>query len=254
VNEYLALRKDAPRRSRSGKVYFVDHSGIPSSISGSNRREEHMAIALLNLDRFWPLPGGGWFRLLDYQVPLKATHANAGIGKVDLIGISDRGRLVIVELKIVSKGGVRGEAPPAALMEGLRYAAMVQADVDALKAEANVKFGVEISLEPPIVVLLASSAWWRHWIDLPATGAWCSPFKSLIEAVQKEIRISIEYLALDDSFLVYGTGAQPPRLESVPELHPVILDCKAKIGNALALPVSGHRSTERYVRQFLETL
>ena len=147
-------------------------SNIPSSAGSSNRLEEHTAIALMNLDRFWPLPCGGWFRLLDYQVPLKANQADARVGKIDLLGVSDRGRLVVVELKVQAQAGGRSDPPPPALMEGLRYAAIVEADLEAIASEAHRRFGVKISGEPPIIALLALRAWWRGWIDTPAAGAW----------------------------------------------------------------------------------
>jgi len=82
--EYTSLRRDAQQRSKSGKRYFVNHSGRPPSDTGSNRLEEHVAIALVNLDRFWPLPRGGSFRFLDYQVPLKAAQRNPAIGMTSL--------------------------------------------------------------------------------------------------------------------------------------------------------------------------
>ena len=197
--EYASLIKYAPRRSKSGKRYFVEHSGKPPS-GISNRLEEHMAMALLNLDRFWPLSRGGWLRLLDYQVPLKAARGNASIGKIDLLGVSDQDRLVIVELKVIAKAGGRSDPPPAALMEALRYSAIVQADQHAIRTEAKEKFGIEILLEPPIVVLLAPCAWWRAWIDIPVAGAWGSPSASLLQAIQAEIGITAECLALDCSW------------------------------------------------------
>jgi hypothetical protein len=57
-------------------------------------------------------------------------------------------------------------------MEGLRYAAIVEADLEAIASEAHRRFGVKISGEPPIIALLAPRAWWRGWIDTPAAGAW----------------------------------------------------------------------------------
>ena len=116
--EYTALRRRAPRRWLAGKQYFVGHSGVPSTTRDSNRREEHSAIALVNLGRRWALPDGGWFRLLDYQVPLKARQADSRIGKIDLLGITDRGRLMVIELKVAGANGSRADAPPLALMEG----------------------------------------------------------------------------------------------------------------------------------------
>lgn len=214
--EYATLQKNAPRRSQSGKPYFVGHSGVPSSKGETNRLEEHMAIALLNLDRCWPLPRSGWFRFLDYQVPLKATQADARIGKIDLLGVSDQGRLVVAELKVVSQRDGRSDPPPAALMEGLRYAAMVQADQEAIRAEARQKFGVEACLDPPIVVLLAPSAWWTAWGGPSKAGDWGHPFASLMGEVEEALGVSTECLALDDSSLTYGGIERAPRLEPVP--------------------------------------
>jgi hypothetical protein len=220
--EYAKLREDAPRRSRSGKSYFVGHSGIPSSASSSNRLEEHTAIALVNLDRFWPLPGGGWVRLLDYQVPLKAKRADARVGKIDLLGVSDRGRLVVVELKVhASQARGRSDSPLTALMEGLRYAAIVEANFAAIASEARQCFGVNISSEPPILALLATRSWWRRWIDTTAAGAWGVPFRNLLDAVRTRTGIVVECLALEDVRLICGLAGRAPRLEPAPTLHSV---------------------------------
>ena len=78
-DEYRRLRNNAPLRSGTGKRYFVGHNGIPSSSAASNRLEEHTALALMNLGRRWPQTQGGWFRLLDYQLPLKSRQADARI-------------------------------------------------------------------------------------------------------------------------------------------------------------------------------
>ena len=90
-------------------------------------------MALWNLDCRWPRLGGGHHRFLDYQVPLKAKRADYGIGKVDLLGVTDRGRLIVVELKYPRSG--RGDSPAQALMAGLRYAAIVEANLEPLRAK-----------------------------------------------------------------------------------------------------------------------
>lgn len=111
-DEYMALRQAAPRRALSGKSYFLGHTGVASARGNSNRLEEHCAIALVNLGRRWPRTDGGWFRILDYQVPLKARRSDARIGKIDLLGITNLGRLVIIELKVMGHSGGRSDAPP----------------------------------------------------------------------------------------------------------------------------------------------
>jgi len=65
-SEFDRLIQAAPRRASSGKRYFtVSHEGIPSSRDATNRREEHLAIALRNLDCYWARPNGGCIKLID---------------------------------------------------------------------------------------------------------------------------------------------------------------------------------------------
>ena len=54
--EYHELGRRAPERQASGKKYFTGHSGTLSTAGGSNRFEEHLAIALW---RKWKRPGAG---------------------------------------------------------------------------------------------------------------------------------------------------------------------------------------------------
>ena len=218
--EYQSLVRYAPRRADRDKRYFVaGHDGVPSSGRGSNRFEEHCAIALFNLGKPWPCAHGGQFRLLDYQFPLKARQGDAGIGKIDLLGVTDKGRLMVIELKVKPDSG-RGEAPPAALMEGLRYAAIVQANLDAIANEANARFGVRVSNEPPMILLLAPPAWWHGWQALSHTvaGNWQSAFNALIQDVQNNIGVTIGCAELQGGKLAMGLNGQKPKLDPAPTL------------------------------------
>lgn len=232
--EYGALRARAPRRSLVGKKYFVGHSGVPSASGRSNRLEEHCAIALFNLDRRWPRSGGGWFRLLDYQVPLKARQSDAGIGKIDLVGVTDQGRLMIVELKVKNHSGGRSDAPPAALMEGLRYAAMVEADLGAIASEAESLIGAKVVRKPPIVQVLAPKAWWRSWLELAPAGNWGPAFARLAEATNAKTGVTVECVAFDDVEVTYGVDGQAPQIERVPAIYAVDLDQEIPSGEAIA--------------------
>ena len=158
---YEALRASAPRR-RAQSRYFVGHAGLTSGRGASNRREEHIAVALVALRRRWPLPDGGAFELLDYQVPLKSKRTDAGIGKIDLIGVTDAGRIVVVELKVKAQSGGDSDPPPTALIEGLRYSAIVEANLDRFREEIARQFGRVVSSQPPIVLVLGEAAWSKH--------------------------------------------------------------------------------------------
>jgi hypothetical protein len=199
----------------------------------SNRKEEHLAIALFNLGRRWPQPGGGWSGLLDYQVPLKSRQADARIGKIDLLGFTDQGRLVIIELKVDGPGRGRSDSPIAALMEGLRYAAIVQAELTAISSEAERCFGTKIAMTPPIVQLLAPRAWWCVWLNLKPAGEWAPALHALATEVQTRTGVTIECMACDGGDVTYGVDGRTPQLNRVPSLYPVRLNDSPVIGDPL---------------------
>jgi hypothetical protein len=230
--EYFSLKEEAPRRSNQGKRYFVGHTGITSSRGSSNRLEEHCAIALLRLDQWWPGIGDDW-RLLDYQVPLKARQADAGVGKIDLLGITRQGRIILVELKVENESGGRSDAPPVALMEGLRYAAMVEADLEAIATEIEQAFGETVLRDPPIIKLLAPKNWWHRWITLEAAGDWTPEFSELAAKMAAATGTEIEFLAFEDVKTVYGVDGQAPSLERAPSLYRVSFEGQDRFGEAL---------------------
>lgn len=239
--EYEETIGSAPRRSTLGKSYFVGHSGVTSSGKWSNRREEHYAVALWNLDLAWPQPSGGEFRLLDYQVPLKARQSDRAVGKIDLIGITDRGRLMVIEVKVApDRGGARGDTPVHALLEGLRYAAVAWANIDAIAAEAKICFETVIVKEPPVVQILADRAWWRGWLHMAgstrnAAGDWEAPFARLVRAVEDRLGLAIQCQALEDASLTMGLEGRPPALDREPAAHAVDL-ARRVIGAKLCRP------------------
>jgi hypothetical protein len=195
IAEYKGLRSAAPSRSLTGKRYFVGHSGS-APLTPSNRLEERLAIALCG--RTWTLPAGGSLRLLDYQVPLKARRSDAAVGKIDLFGVTDAGRAVIVELKVMAQAGGRSDSPLAAMLEGLRYAAILEADFEAIAAEAARGFDVELARGSPLVAVLAPTPWWQAWQGLRAAGAWERPLQHMAAQLQEATGVSVSWLAIDE--------------------------------------------------------
>ena len=78
-----------------------------------------------------------------------------GTGEVDLLGATDQECLVVIERKVPRKDGSRGDMPLLALIEGLRYAAVVHANQRTIPAEANRRFAVWVPDAPPIVQILS---------------------------------------------------------------------------------------------------
>lgn len=238
-DEYRALVQCAPQRSDRNKAYFVGHNGQLSTTGVSNRHEEHLAIALWNLKGFWPRPGGGQFALLDYQFPLKARQGDKGIGKIDLLGLTDRGQLMVIELKVKPPGdNNRGETPAAALMQGLRYAAVVQANHDVIAGEAKRRFSVTITAEPPIVQVLAPKAWWKGWLELRGptrrvAGYWEPEFTKLTQDIENRLGVTVECVALEDATsITYGADRKTLQLGNIPKLFPVMPGKNPPIGSS----------------------
>lgn len=253
--EYREAIRCAPNRLKSNqnksnqnKRYFVcTHTGDLLGDDPSNRFEEHLAIALRNLGGYWPRSGGGKTRLLDYQFPLKSKEQDR-IGEIDLVGITEAGRLVVIELKVRPKRRTdRGETPMRALMQALGYAAIAHANRSAIAAEAKKCFDVAISDDPPIVQLLAPKAWWSGWTtDMVnstrnVAGAWELAFAELIQDINQRLGVGVECLALTDvgpADIDYGPDGKRPHLLRTPSLHPVA-GKTLRIGEALPPHQSG---------------
>ena len=190
ADEYWKLRKNAPCRSTS--YFSTKRNGTTKERPVGTRGikwEPRYAMALWSPKRRQPHPGGGWQCFRDYQVPLKAKQSNRNIGKIDLLGITDRGRFIVVELKSPCRD--RGQSPAYALMEGLRYAVIVEANLHTLAREARTCFRCEADAEtPPIVQVLGTISWWRDWLDPAlrnrAAGDWNLPFAELASASRPE--------------------------------------------------------------------
>ena len=69
---------------------------------------------------------------------------------------------MVIELKVKPDGvNNRGDTPAAALLQGLRYAAIVQSNFGSIAREMKQKFEFSIPNEPPIVQVLAPDDWWN---------------------------------------------------------------------------------------------
>lgn len=246
-DEYAALVERAPRRAGRGLAYFSDERDGTHSTSGrSGRNEEHLAVALWNLGGSWPRAAGRPFRLLDYQFPLKARRNDEDIGKVDLLAATENGRLVVIELKVAPKSeNDRGDTPLDALVQGIRYAAIVEANLSGIARAAKSCFGVEIAEQRPIVQVLAPKAWWIDWLDLKGrarrvAGNWEAELRRFAGDVRAHLDLPIEFMALDD-VADFGPNPRKPSLSSAPALYPIRPGERRPFGPALLWCPDGDR-------------
>ena len=141
---------------------------------------------------------------------------------------------MVVELKIGRKHSARGDSPVLALMEGLRYAAVVRANLRGIADEARP--GDCPCDEPPIVQILGTGCWWNGWCGMTEgtrrkVGRWRPRFLELSARLEDRIGIAIECALL--------RGTEPgdvtwdacgPDLGHTPRLHIFRLSLNAPAG------------------------
>lgn len=204
----------APKRAARGKSYFVGHDGIADTGCHTNRAEEHLAIALFNAygpsTAGLPLPDGEGLSILDYQFPLKASRSDPGIGKVDLLGVFSSGRVCVIELKRMSSG--TPETPLRALLEGLAYAAVIQANLETIAAETRVLFEIPISHQAPAVMVMAPQPYWNYFERTRAAGPWRDAMEKLKTDIAATLDVPIHFLGLGECDVSLGRYGERPTL------------------------------------------
>ena len=149
---------------------------------------------------------------------------------MDLLGVSDEGRLVVVELKVKPESSKdRGDDPMTALMEGLRYSAIIGRNRGVIAREVRYCWDIEVADRLPIVQILAPKAWWQGWFELKSatrrrTGDWEREFEKLIGDIERQLDIAVECVALDDicrADICYGPDGVEPHIAHAPALYPV---------------------------------
>lgn len=202
----------APHRHHFGRRYFVGHDGRPSSGAGTNRIEEHLAIALVNDQSAWTMPDGSSVELVDYQVPLKAQRTDSGVGKIDIFGLTDASIPVVVELKVLGKN--KADTPLRALLESLAYAAIVDANGAAFRSEISGMTGHSITTERPDLLIAAPDDYWNFWSTKSAAAGWEQNCEALASALAHQLSIKIECVSIGHPGLELGLDGWPPRITS----------------------------------------
>ena len=219
---YINLVEGAPRRSLNQKPYFqTGHDGFPSGDGNSNRREEHLALALFNQSNRFDFPGGRDLNIIDYQTPLKFRQDDKGIGKIDLFGIMDNAIPAVIELKI--HGIKKGEAdtPLRALLERLAYCAIVEANIADFTDEAQSKFNLEIIRTRPDLIVMAPSDYWHSYLSKSSAGDWLPVIETMITEFRQKLHINIHLCSLLDADFEMGSFQKRPILKNQCHLVPI---------------------------------
>ena len=208
VGDYEQYVVAAPSRGADGHAYFVHRAGAPSSGTPTNRREEHLAMALAN-EGASLAAGAETANVLAYAFPLFSSGPSAGVRGVDLVGhSSDTERFWVIELKVAQSAG-RGDSPLRALFEVLIYSAVVEANQDYISRELGDRYGRTWSQRRPGMVVAAPSAYWKRWAPSRRTGDWWSEFARAVGELSARFETPIAILDIGDVDFESGVGARP---------------------------------------------
>jgi hypothetical protein len=203
------------------KKYFVDHTGRPSSGAHSNRREEHLAIALWNWNREhgpFQLSANHILDLVDYQFPLNTQRGGGGVKSVDLFGVRDDQQPCVIELKIQPQGKGQSDTPLRAFLEALAYCAVVEANIADIAAEASERLAMEIQPVRPLLMIMAPDKYWYEYLNHPSAGDWWPAIKHIATQLQEKMNLESHFLILRDSRFQMGLDGQKPRMTGNPRL------------------------------------
>ena len=212
ARRYEDLVRTAPRRHDRDKRYLHGRTGNTCSGVSSNRREEHLAVALCNAScggAAFALPDRRPLEIIDYQMPLKARQGDRGVGKVDLFAVVD-GRLpCVVELKVAGETNY-GDTPLWALLEGLTYCAIVEANARDIASEVADQYA--LSASRPTLVVMAPEDYWARYLDHPRAGKWLSAIRDLASGLRDTLGLETCLVALLDARFEMGLCGRPARL------------------------------------------
>jgi hypothetical protein len=199
ADEYQGLRATAPRRT---SAYLVQGRNSRAAIS-ETRSEERLAARLAISGRDLVFPDGIVMKPIDFQVPLKAVRADALVGKIDLVGVTDR--VMVCELKIGRPGG-GGDSPLGALLGALSYAAIVEANYQRIQGECRY-WELKPTHDRPGLLILGNASYWRYWDYTPAARGWREALKGAIDSIDNSIGLSTWVGAVPDEWEASGPGS-----------------------------------------------
>jgi hypothetical protein len=220
----------APRRhamGRRGGRYLGERAGLVSVRSGS-RRAERLAVALFNRSvagEPLELPDGGRLDLIDYRVPLRASSFDTGVGEIDLLGLDDEARLVVVALEFSPPRGrsrSRLDSPLQRLLQGLAHSAMLWANQGAVGSELDALGIGPLSEEPPMLIVLGNERYWvrQCFGSAGRPEAWMAELDRLARDTEREVGVAVRFLALEDAAdLPYRDEDARPILLDPPKLR-----------------------------------
>jgi hypothetical protein len=191
TSAYYQTIARAPQRALRPDPYLMPtHDGR----GGTNIKSREKVAAKAIFNHGQPLAiGDESVIVVDYEVPLAARQADDGVGDIDLFGLgSTLGRPWIIELKVRSNT----EPPYSALIQALRYSAMLDANRRQISVEVKARTRVDLSW-PAVIAVAADTEYWQGWHqESKATGDWLPALRQLATGIAQALGIQVVFVDL----------------------------------------------------------
>lgn len=158
------------------------------------------------------LSDGRSLSIIDYQTPLKARQTDKGVGKIDLFGVIDKTIPTVMELKIHGQDGSKADTPLRALLEGLAYCAIIEANLSDIKEEVRSQHHFELTQPRPDLIVLAPKPYWDYYLNKPSAGDWLPVFENLIDQLHEMLDLQVQLISLINADFEMGSKDIKPRL------------------------------------------
>lgn len=197
IAEVRSLVEQAPRRHDRKRPYFEKNHDRTVSEPSKKPLETHLQRAMTGkVLRFVDSPS---VRLLDYEIPMKASGKDHSLGKADLFGVEEDGRHVVIELKVLRFDRTY-DSPLRALLEGLTYSAVLasnRATVNQELREDKREFKLNIKWEEaPSDLRLIIAAPSDYWGEMNKESGWLRAADRVIQTIASGVGVTIQFVNL----------------------------------------------------------
>lgn len=176
---------------------MANHDGSVPKGRPNRRLEKHLARAIYNNDVPLQRESLPALRVTDYEFPLSEPDT-PGVGEVDLLGVQSN-TLVTIELKIEASDGSLGDSPMRALLEALKYAAIVDGNAKEIASQFHDRFGFRVDAGTPQIVVAAPHEYWTRWLAYAAREDWVSPLLALTNELSSRLATPFRFFDLGEA-------------------------------------------------------
>jgi hypothetical protein len=130
----------------------------------------------------------------------------------------------VIELEIHGIEKRKADTPLRALLEGLAYCAIVEANITDITDEARSTFDLQITPTRPDLIVMAPSDYWHSYLNKPCAGDWLPVIETMIAEIGQKLHLNIHLCSLLNADFEMGSSIKRPILVNQCRMVSVVQD------------------------------